>query len=512
MDGQWYLYDPVWSLKGTTDRQFIAEHYFTDRVGGITPIYDENNMPPFSDPESVFAYMNGKYTLLKNGEISDIGGAGFWLNMAYNLTVEKHTSNSGLYYLDAPAYVYEGLEENELFSNGWIAYGEPFNSTQVMHYVYENGIMASEIVINRNGVDYYMDQGLAYKICMPQDVYTMRYGQIKIQTGYQGKIWELSEEMLAGGTCEFTWSTDDPTVATIDQNGVVTSLKPGMVSIQCQISGESTLPGVDLVVGDVIEWTVYFWDESPRPDEFAALDPGGPAGITIHSDGLGPRGITPIITTPEVWGDETPAEGIEFGYTMIPTDLMGMDYMDGSKVANITPENGVLTLPIQLKSPFPEVPDTSVVYIWKDAVQLIQDQNCSLEIPLATGTMLLDEVTVAQIQPANDEDVAELWLIPMEIEWCDYGQQPWLQRMATAGIYNIHCEVGISEIHDLQGGTATVTVPLNESGGTYGVYFVDAYGNFTEVASTVNGDGTITFVAPYFATYAVINTAKTPVT
>lgn len=505
VDGQWHLYDPVWSLKGTTDRQFIAEHYFTDMVGGITPIYDENNMPPFRDSETVFAYLNSKYTLLRNGRISDAGGAGFWLNMAYNLSVEKHTETSGMHYLDAPAYVYEGLEENELFSNGWVAYGEPFAFTGIVHYFYENGLMASEVVINRNGTDYYMDQGLAYKLCMPQDVYTMRYGQIKIQTGYQGKIWEPSEEMLQGGTYELSWSTNDPSVATIDQNGIVTSLKPGMVDIQCHISYKSTLPGVDMAVDETLDWTVYFWDESPRPEKFAALDPGGPAGITIHSDSLGPRGITPIITTPEIWGDETPpAEGIEFGYPMIPSSDLFVEFINGNIFTEISPENGVFTLP--------PMPEYNGVDLFLPGLQTVKDQNCGLKFSLSTGDVTLDAATVQLLFNGPKAEASSIWLIRMQNEWCDYGQQERLAQMAVDGIYHLHGERSVEngELNDLGGGVVTVTVPLKGTGGSYGVYFADARGNLTEVPSTVNG-GTITFSAPYFATYAIIDTAKTPV-
>jgi len=42
------------------------------------------------------------------------------------------------------------------------------------------------------------------------------------------------------------------------------------------------------------------------------------------------------------------------------------------------------------------------------------------------------------------------------------------------------------------------------------VYFVDARGKLTEIPSQIE-NGTITFSAPYFATYAVIDTAQTPV-
>ena len=504
VDGQWHLYDPVWSLKGTTDRQFIAEHYFTDMVGGITPIYDENNMPPFRDPETVFAYMNGKYTLLKDGKISDAGGAGFWLNMAYNLSVERYAENSGMHYLDAPAYVYEGLEENELFSNGWVAYGEPFAFTGIVHYFYENGLMASEIVINRNGTDYYMDQGIAYKLCMPQDVYTMRYGQIKIQTGYKGKIWEPSEEMLQGGTYELSWSTDDPTVATIDQNGVVTNLKPGMVDIQCHISYKSTLPGVDLVVEEDLDWTVYFWDESPRPEKFAALDPGGPAGITIRSESLGPRGITPIITVPEIWGDETPpSDGIEFGYPMIPSEELSVEFINGNIFTEISPENGIFTLPA--------MPEYNGVDLFLPGLQPVKDQNCGLKFTLSTGEVILDASTVQLLMSGPDAEAASIWLVKLKNEWCDYGQQERLAQLAVDGIYHLHGERSVEngEINDLGGGVVTVTVPLNGTG-SYGVYFVDARGNLTAIPSQTE-NGTITFSAPYFATYAVIDTAQTPI-
>lgn len=617
VDGQWMLYDPTWRTEKMTDQTYIATNFFIDKVGGIMPIYDENNIPPFSDPIGSYCYRNGCFVVLCDGvPTEEFGGTN--VNFCMNVNGFAHgddpISAAGAFYLEgAAAFAYVGREACELYSSGWIGRGESGFKWGDIGYAYENGILASETVMEYDGETYYLFSGLSRKICLPDVAFRMMNGILAVDTSYTGKIWEPHKNMLPEGDYTYEWFSTDESVATVDQNGVVTCHKEGDVDICVLITGTAwhgnekiewteeknpLLIEADIVDGVVVgEKTfrgfslgVYFTDDIARPEKYAALDNGGSTYVEFEEvSSPGYRDIYPIMTddilmmfdpvdgivtlptaqnadgyfilpdtyesalkfpydfelpltegsvildreklktftlvdtgkwgemwylplTEEgknAWGPGTSVEpeqptDIDFGYPMIPTGDILMDYLFDDIMAGITPVNNVITLPPMLES--------NSANLFLSALRIAGEQDCGLEFTFSSGSMTLDAAAVNTILSGPDAEAMDLWLIRMQSEWCDYGQKERLERMAVDGIYHLHAELWADNgnINHLNGGNVTVTVPLNSTGGQYEVFFLDAHGNYTKVPSTVNG-GTITFEAPYFATYAIIDTAQTPV-
>ena len=617
LDDQWVLYDPTWGTAYVTDRDFIAKNFYIDKVGGITPIYDENNLPPFGNPNGNFCYMNGMFTSLCNGQPSNEYG-GSIMNFCMNVNAYVHGGDPigsvGIFYWDGPAaFAFVGMEEYELYTNGWVGYGESGFLWGNVGYAYENGILASETIVQRGNDTFYLSGGTSNKLCLPGESYRLINGKVTVDRSYIGKIWEPHENMLPEGEYTYTWFSTNESVATVDENGVVTCHQEGSASICVQIVGTGMHGNEEFVMtqeqnpwvviyegGNATETKYYgfsmhveFSNDISRPAEYAVLDSGGPAYIdlteTAHNGALDIYPVMTddflmmfdpvgdVITLPtaknakgyfilpgtyenalqypydfevplaegsilldrnklkeftlvntEKWGEMWylplteegvdafgPGTGyeqddIDFGGIAIPTDQLHQNGMWEPDVYSATPVDNVITT--ELLPVIPELPATNWTPIFAEDLQHVVDQGCNWEIIVTGNSVVMDTAAMEHLLNMPDDSFLSFWMVKMDMDWCTHGMQVRLGRLATVGIYNIHMEAGNTWIHDLGGGTVTVTVPLEDNGGTYGAYLVDRDGNLMEIPSTVNGDGTITFVSPYFANYAIIDTSLTPVT
>ena len=598
LDGEWALYDPTWGTAHLTDREQIAKEFYINSVGGISPIYDKNAIPPLVRENGATVYAYGKvFAVSPNGPVTQF--VSLPLNYCMDLNYYGYDPQWGgeARYLDgAGAYIYvSDYEEGELFANGWFTTGNATGfSAGNVHYLYENGFMASNLVAQHNGETLYFEHGVAYKLLVPQQAYMMKWGNLYVDASYEGQIFDLhSGSIPAESDYELYWSTSNPSVATVDENGVVSCHGEGEADIICNIVYTNRVDASYNGGERSFEITVNFGDVY-RPAEYAALDHGGPSGAEAELSLTNDRDIYPIVTddiidmlmrsAPEYGEITLPSAQNANGYFVMPgtyESMLAIPYdfilplaegsivLDHNALAEFTLVNteqwgemwylplnedgvGVFdpsdnfeptppqeSVDIYFGTPLVEMQtaigplmdfmfidqpiiDGTVtskytetkhgVTIQTDIIKLAIDMGCSLQIPLVHGSVTLDQNAMNGI--VESREGSELWLVlyPLEIEWCEYGQQPALNKLDVVDLYWIHCTDSVygGTVNDLKGGTATVTVPLENNGGTYGVYFVDGIGNLTEVPSTVNGN-TITFEAPYLSTYAIVDTAATPV-
>ena len=241
--GQWKMYDPLWEdTRGLTDRDYIAKNYFLDTVDQIVPAYDSSNLPPFRDPASAQVYVDGRFVYYRDGaqlSVPGQSGCGVMINLVGNFdfticTYEEGdpAGEEGFRYLDNPER-YQDMVRGELFRDGWVRYG-----SLSLDYHYENGVSAHGIVLERDGDRYFMHFGGGNRLLVNEGQYYISDGYFHMAPGYTGKIFEpyWYPQYKDDAEYEIIWSSDHPDIATVDQNGVITSTgKVGTTDIWVQL-------------------------------------------------------------------------------------------------------------------------------------------------------------------------------------------------------------------------------------------------------------------------------------
>lgn len=385
VEGAWILYDPTWGTDNVTDWTFIAENFYIDKIGGIKPVYDENAVPPFNDPVGGYCYLNGRFVTMSRGKLDDEYGGSF-LNFAINVNAFNHgdepLASSGVFYWDGPAaFAYVGKGQAELYANGWMGMGDPGFFWGELAYAYENGILASEVVMQYNGDNYLLHGGRAVKLLLPDEAYRMSNGVLLVDASYTGKIWEPCELILPEGDYSYQWYSTDEAVATVDENGVVTCYQPGSTEIGVQITGVGH-NGIDEFVWTednpiVVFEMINFAQDISRPDKYAVLDAGGPAYIEYAPvERMGFRDIYPVMTD----------------------DMLML----------FEPVDGVLTLPT--------AQNANGYFILPETYDSVLQFPLELRLPLAEGYLTLDRETLESFTLVDTGLWGELWYLPLTEE------------------------------------------------------------------------------------------------
>ena len=227
VDGQWLLFDPLWEgTQPVTDRAYIAENYMMETVEQIMPVYDADYYPPHS-ALSEFVYLEGELYLYHGGKPTDISSSGILLN-GHDFSVVTMNSDEPQYssyqYLEDKDRIMS-MKKGQILHGGWLGWSED----EIRGYAYENGILASSTVMERNGKDYYLISQNAFEIHIPSGHYRVIYGQFSVPIGYHGMILEpmVADTVNNGQKVYAVWTAENPDVATVDQNGVITNHKEG---------------------------------------------------------------------------------------------------------------------------------------------------------------------------------------------------------------------------------------------------------------------------------------------
>lgn len=242
LEEEWVLYDPLWLSEGTTDREYIAQWIWLDTVECVTPAYDPENLPPEAYDKPKVYYTDGSFRGFSDSNPEGFGNqTSFVNNMTFNFTpCQDEPDGSGFdgwEYLDDAANE-TLMSKGEVYRNGWISYGEYHNQRHLhVTYTHFNGMQIDGSVMELDGVDRLVEANTSMEILVDADVYSICYGTFTLPIGYTGPFLKVPW----GDNIEDTvvkWESQNPEIATVDQQGNVTCLSEGFAQFWLTLTGQ----------------------------------------------------------------------------------------------------------------------------------------------------------------------------------------------------------------------------------------------------------------------------------
>ncbi len=256
IDGEWLLYDPLAGNYGLGKDVALEEWYYFEDVEAVTPCYNENIVDiytnnnqylPYRKLEGGAYYINGNFYLLENGTASETGNHNHTINnKAYRFVV--YDENCGYFYVgqdpDAPL----DMQPSSIYTNGWITYGDMF-----YQYAYENGVLASSTIMTLNGQEYFMSNGKANRVFVPEGEFFIYGGDIAVKPGYKGRVilsdWYVDK--IESDEYTVTMKSENEKIAKIDDDGYITSTgKEGFAEfvLECRRNSDEALLSMDRMI------------------------------------------------------------------------------------------------------------------------------------------------------------------------------------------------------------------------------------------------------------------------
>lgn len=233
-NGSWALYDPLFSVYGETDRNFIAQWYFTDFIEGVSP-YVKAYANYINRGRCIF-YIDGRFMHYVEGiPASQFFGngaeGGFNLNGAvpYFTKNRYKTANGGgdgFHYLENPEKR-DQMINDECYAGGWITYGAG------MYYAQHNGILAGSTLKNYQGDCYYLTFGSdALKMPGKSTDYTFTRGYPTLMKGESIKAAPLwIDQQVNGEGKVLSWKAETPETVSVSPDGTITALADGYACV-----------------------------------------------------------------------------------------------------------------------------------------------------------------------------------------------------------------------------------------------------------------------------------------
>ena len=271
LEGQWVLYDPLWIEGGTTDRTYMAEWIYFDQVEFITPASDENNLPPVSRDKTVAYYTDGRYYLHSNGLGNTMGTLSLFVNNQAYIYVSNQCevggSQDGWYYLDE-GHDKTTMDRGELYRDSWVSYGNyKKGNAMLLSYAFPNGMMPDGYTAEYDGKLWYMSYDSALPILADEDDYWIEEGVVTLRPGYVGRAlgvcWQDGAVNPDDEDRYLVYRSENPDVATIDDNGVITCHAEGYARFEVRLMRRETY-GETLMGNNYIYIMVK--SEKPVPD------------------------------------------------------------------------------------------------------------------------------------------------------------------------------------------------------------------------------------------------------
>ncbi|MBR3595569.1 MAG: hypothetical protein IKL47_01120 [Clostridia bacterium] len=248
-NNRWNLYDPLFEVFGTSDREFISRWYFIDFIEGVSPYYEGMNCEYVYYGDSIF-YIDGRFIHCKNG----MPASEYWGNAAeggssLNGSVPYFTKNryqqspdgsrDGFNYVTDPERKQQMIND-ECYSDGWITYGE-----SLAYYTKTNGIIAGCTVKEFGGEKLFLPFGsMPLRLSGNADDYTLTWGAPTYILGEKivtpEPLW-VDSEIEKGRV--ITYESLNPDIATVSESGEITAVSEGYVSILIASRDSADDPG-----------------------------------------------------------------------------------------------------------------------------------------------------------------------------------------------------------------------------------------------------------------------------
>ncbi len=228
----WNLYDPLFDVFGTSDREFISRWYFTDFIEGVSPYYEGMNCEYVYYGDSIF-YIDGRFIHYKSG----MPASEYWGNCAeggssLNGCVPYFTKNryatpggggDGFHYFENPGRR-DSMINDECYSDGWIFYGD-----WLWGYARQNGILTGCTIKEFEGQTLYLTFGASpVKLEGKSSDYSLVQGTIAKGIG---ETFDIPMPLAAESEIEngrvIVYNSLYPEIATITSDGVVTTHSEG---------------------------------------------------------------------------------------------------------------------------------------------------------------------------------------------------------------------------------------------------------------------------------------------
>ncbi len=270
LNGEWVLYDPLWLNGGTTDRDYMAENIYFDTVEFVVPVADGNNLPPVAYDRSYAYCTDGKYYLYSDRNPLGVGVSSQFVNNQAYIFVSNQCEGDigdGRYYLD------EGrdkstMSQGELYRDSWVSYGD-YNAgnAMVVSYAFPNGMMPDGYTAQYDGKLLYMSYDSAVPILADEKDYWIQDGLVTVKPGFSGQLlglcWQEGAINPPGEDRFLTYNSNNPAVATVDDNGNITCHAEGYGEIEVRLMRRENDGSTTLMGNDMLQFFVSTEDRTP---------------------------------------------------------------------------------------------------------------------------------------------------------------------------------------------------------------------------------------------------------
>lgn len=293
LDGDWYLYDPLFDVCACADQDFIAKWYFINYMDGITPWYEGipyDYINVNQDGASYFYIDNRFMYYVKGMPATDYYKSSVqpFLQadaISYNAVLRCDGSygngQDGYEYLEDPTKK-NSMINSELYTDGWLKKGI---------YVRKNGMLAVNTILERDGTAYYFRAGSSEGRILPEDSshYTMVNGYAAVQTGTTFSAFQTEYTRSLDDGYQITFTSETPDSAEVNPDGSITAKSAGFGSVfekvvRIEDNASISSSWIRFMVVDSLERRADYTDH-PSTEENPDQTGGGESSSTEEKPG-----------------------------------------------------------------------------------------------------------------------------------------------------------------------------------------------------------------------------------